>query len=121
MKRSSTTYSKKCGVEKKEGGGYGGGSGGGGGGSTSGGSMIKIKASHGSYHHDITVPAQSTFGDLKKVLAPETGLEPKEQRLLFRGKAKDDEEFLHIVGLTDLSKVIILLEDPTAKRGSLRK
>lgn len=24
--------------------------------------MIKIKVSHGSYHHEVTVPAQSTFG-----------------------------------------------------------
>lgn len=27
------------------------------------GPMIKIKVSHGSYHYDITVPAQSTFGN----------------------------------------------------------
>lgn len=27
-------------------------------------SMIKIKVSHGSYHHEVTVPAQSTFGKL---------------------------------------------------------
>ena len=24
--------------------------------------MIKTKVSHGSYHHEVTVPAQSTFG-----------------------------------------------------------
>lgn len=24
--------------------------------------MIKIKVSHGSYHHEVIVPAQSTFG-----------------------------------------------------------
>ena len=29
----------------------------------SSGPMIKIEVSHGSYHHDITVPAQSTFGN----------------------------------------------------------
>lgn len=27
------------------------------------GPTIKIKVSHGSYQHEITVPAQSTFGD----------------------------------------------------------
>lgn len=26
--------------------------------------MIKIKVSYGSYHHDLTVPAQSTFGKI---------------------------------------------------------
>lgn len=32
-------------------------------GDASSGTMINIKVSHGSYHHDITVPAQSTFGN----------------------------------------------------------
>ncbi|KAL7173121.1 hypothetical protein ACSBR2_032568 [Camellia fascicularis] len=90
------------------------------GGGGCGGPMIKIKVSHGSSHHDITIPAQSTFGDLKRVLAHETGLEPKEQRLLFRGKEKDDEECLHMVGVVDMSKVI-LLEDPASKERKLEE
>lgn len=53
-------------------------------------------------------------GDLKRVLASETGLEPKEQRLLYKGKEKDDEECLDMVGVKDMSK-IILLEDPASK------
>lgn len=32
-------------------------------GDASSGPMIKIKVSHGAYHHDIAVPAQSTFGN----------------------------------------------------------
>ena len=36
------------------------------------------------------------------------------QRLLFRGKEKDDDECLHIAGVEDTSK-IILLEDPASK------
>ncbi|TKY56506.1 BAG family molecular chaperone regulator 4 [Spatholobus suberectus] len=82
--------------------------------------MIKIKVSHGSYHHEVTVPAQSTFGHLKRVLTSETGLEPKEQRLLFRGKEKEDEECLHMVGVKDMSKVI-LLEDPASKERKLEE
>ncbi|XP_039054071.1 BAG family molecular chaperone regulator 4-like isoform X2 [Hibiscus syriacus] len=82
--------------------------------------MIKIKVSHGSYHHDIALPAQSTFGDLKIVVAQETGLEPKEQRLLFQGKEKDDEECLHMVGVKDMSKVV-LLEDPATKERKLEE
>ncbi|KAK8988459.1 hypothetical protein V6N11_029849 [Hibiscus sabdariffa] len=80
--------------------------------------MIKIKVSHGSYLHDIALPAQSTFGGLKRVLAQETGLEPKEQRLLFQGKEKDDGECLHMVGVKDMSKVV-LLEDPASKERKL--
>ncbi|KAL5580689.1 hypothetical protein UlMin_013131 [Ulmus minor] len=89
-------------------------------GDSSSGAMIKIKVSHGSYHHDISVPSQSTFGDLKKVLAHETGLQPKEQRLLFQGKEKEDEECLEMVGVKDLSK-IILLEDPASKEKKLQE
>ncbi|XP_020537492.1 BAG family molecular chaperone regulator 4 isoform X2 [Jatropha curcas] len=84
------------------------------------GPMIKIKVSHYSYHYEITVPAQSTFGDLKKVLVQETGLESKEQRLLFRGKEKEDNECLHMVGVKDMSKVI-LLEDPACKERKLEE
>lgn len=59
-------------------------------------------------------------GDLKRVLAHETGLEPNEQRLLFRGKEKDDNEFLHMAGLEDMSKVI-LMEDPASKERKLEE
>ena len=57
---------------------------------------------------------------MKRVLAQETGLEPKEQRLLFRGKEKDDEECLHMVGVKDTSKVV-LLEDPASKERKLKE
>ncbi|KAM1494753.1 hypothetical protein ACFX15_028653 [Malus domestica] len=82
--------------------------------------MIKIKVSHGSYYHDLIVHAQSTFGDLKRVLAHDTGLEPKEQRLLIRGKEKEDNECLHIAGVKDMSK-IVLLEDPASKEKKLEE
>lgn len=51
---------------------------------------------------------------MKKVLEKETGLEPHEQRLLFRGKEKDDDDCLHMTGIKDMSKVV-LLEDPVSK------
>ena len=76
----------------------------------------------GEWHSGIE--AQLLFcsmeGDLKRVLAQETGLEPKEQRLLFRGKEKEDEECLHMAGLKDMSKVI-LLEDPASKERKLKE
>ncbi|KAE9606023.1 putative molecular chaperone regulator BAG-1 [Lupinus albus] len=82
--------------------------------------MIKIMVSHGSYYHDINVPAQSTFGHVKSVLTSETGLEPKEQRLLFKGKEKEDEECLHMVGVKHMSK-IVLFEDPSSKERKLEE
>ncbi|XP_042515141.1 BAG family molecular chaperone regulator 4 isoform X1 [Macadamia integrifolia] len=82
------------------------------------GPTIKVKVSHGSYQHEVNVPAQATFGELKKVIVQETGLEPKEQRLLFRGKEKEDDECLHMVGVKDMSKVV-LMEDPASKEKKL--
>ncbi|MQL71110.1 hypothetical protein Taro_003403 [Colocasia esculenta] len=84
------------------------------------GPLIRVKVSHGTYQHEVTVPAQSTFGELKKVLAQETGLEPQEQRLLFRGKEKDNDDCLHMAGVKDSSKVI-LMEDPASKERKLEE
>ncbi|GKB09395.1 LAG1 longevity assurance homolog 3-like protein [Tanacetum coccineum] len=43
-------------------------------------------------------------GDLKKILARETNLEAKDQRLLFKGKEKGDGERLDMAGVKDMSK-----------------
>jgi hypothetical protein len=48
-----------------------------------------------------------------------TGLEPREQRLLFRGKEREDGDHLHMVGVRDRDKVL-LLEDPALKDMKLR-
>ncbi|KAJ0765262.1 putative Ubiquitin-like domain, molecular chaperone regulator BAG [Helianthus annuus] len=80
--------------------------------------IISIKVSHESYHHHLSVPSVSTFGDLKKILARMINLEAKDQRLLFRGKEKGDDERLDMAGVKDMSKVI-LLEDPASKERKL--
>ncbi|KAM1597858.1 hypothetical protein PS2_032719 [Malus domestica] len=59
-------------------------------------------------HFELFLPAHSTFGDMKKHLAQNTDLEPKEQRLFFRGVEKADEEHLDIVGVKNNSKVLLL-------------
>jgi hypothetical protein len=43
-----------------------------------------------------------------------TGLEPKEHRLLFKGKESQNEDYLHMVGVRDGDKVL-LLEDRKLK------
>lgn len=45
-------------------------------------------------------------------------LEPKEQRLLFKGKEREDNEYLHMVGVRDRDKVL-MLEDPAIKEKKL--
>ncbi|KAI5674973.1 hypothetical protein M9H77_05923 [Catharanthus roseus] len=84
------------------------------------GPMIKVKVSHDSYYHDLTVPTHSTFGEMKQVLAQKTSLDPSVQRLLFRGKEKDDHEYLHIAGVEDMSK-LILMEDPASREKKLEE
>nr|CAD1844103.1 unnamed protein product [Ananas comosus var. bracteatus] len=58
-------------------------------------------------------------GELKRVLSLETRLEPQEQRILFRGK-KDNDECLHMAGVKDIAKVV-LLEDPASKKRKLEQ
>lgn len=57
-------------------------------------------------------------GELKMILALVTGLEPREQRLLFKGKEREDGEYLHMVGVRDKDKVL-LLQDPAIKEMKL--
>ena len=59
-------------------------------------------------------------GDLKNLLVQETGLEPKDQRLLFRGKEIDDQESLQHVGVKDRSK-LLLLEKMASKERKLEE
>ncbi|XP_022144063.1 BAG family molecular chaperone regulator 4 isoform X2 [Momordica charantia] len=84
---------------------------------SSSGPMISVSVTHGHgpAKYKILLPAQSTFGDMKKHLVAKTGLQPEEQRLLFRGKEKDDDEHLHTAGVKDMSK-ILLLENHTSKQ-----
>ncbi|KAK7266847.1 hypothetical protein RIF29_19504 [Crotalaria pallida] len=85
---------------------------------SSGEEMISIRVSTVSQWHDISIDATSTFGELKMILSLVTFLEPKGQRLLFKGKERDDNEFLHMVGVRDKDKVL-LLEDPAIKEKKL--
>ncbi|PIN17798.1 hypothetical protein CDL12_09535 [Handroanthus impetiginosus] len=80
--------------------------------------MITIRVSTVSQWHDISVQATSTFGELKVLLSILTNLEPREQRLLFKGKEREDHEHLHMVGVRDKDKVL-MLEDPAIKERKL--
>ncbi|KAK4426095.1 BAG family molecular chaperone regulator 2 [Sesamum alatum] len=80
--------------------------------------MITIRVSTVSQCHDISVRATSTFGELKIILSLLTKLGAEEQRLLFKGKEREDEEHLHMVGVRDKDKVL-MLEDPAIKERKL--
>lgn len=76
--------------------------------------LIKINVSHGPSHHELHVPAHCTFGHVKKVIEQQTGLESEKQRILFRGKEKEDGENLQEAGVRDDSKILVL-EDVVRK------
>ncbi|KAJ4974882.1 hypothetical protein NE237_008056 [Protea cynaroides] len=82
--------------------------------------MIRLRVSTVTQWHDISIEPTSTFGELKTILSVVTGLEPREQRVLYRGKEREDEEFLHMVGVRDMDKVLVL-EDPAIKERKLYK
>uniref|UniRef100_A0A0D6R169 Ubiquitin-like domain-containing protein n=1 Tax=Araucaria cunninghamii TaxID=56994 RepID=A0A0D6R169_ARACU len=75
---------------------------------------VKLRVTYGSMRLEISINLQTTFGELKKLLAVETGLQPNEQRLIFRGKERDSNDFLDISGVKDKSK-IVLIEDPSSR------
>uniref|UniRef100_A0ACD5UBE9 Uncharacterized protein n=1 Tax=Avena sativa TaxID=4498 RepID=A0ACD5UBE9_AVESA len=82
--------------------------------------VITVRVSTGfSSWHEVSIGATCTFGELKVILSMVTGLEPREQRLLFRGKEREDSDHLHMVGVRDSDKVL-LLEDPALKDMKLR-
>ncbi|XP_020677006.1 BAG family molecular chaperone regulator 1-like isoform X2 [Dendrobium catenatum] len=70
--------------------------------------MINVRVSTGLRWLHISISATATFG-----------LEPREQRLLFKGKEKEDGDHLHMVGVKEGDKVL-LLEDPAIKERKLR-
>ncbi|KFK25675.1 hypothetical protein AALP_AA8G144800 [Arabis alpina] len=80
--------------------------------------LISIRVSTFAHSRDLSIEATSTFGELKMVLSLLTGLGPKQQRLLFKGKERENDEFLHMVGVGDKDKVL-LLEDPAFKEKKL--
>lgn len=81
--------------------------------------VIMVRVSTGFSWHDVSIGATRTFGELKVILSMATGLQPREQRLLFRGKEREDTDHLHMVGVGDKDKVL-LLEDPALKDMKLR-
>ncbi|KAK1438796.1 hypothetical protein QVD17_04607 [Tagetes erecta] len=80
--------------------------------------VMMVRVVTGSRWHDISIHPTSTFGELKMILSVVTGLEPKEQRLLFKGKEREDEDYLHMVGVRDNDKVL-MFQDPTIKERKL--
>ncbi|KAM3340406.1 formin-2 [Capsicum galapagoense] len=79
-------------------------------------STITIKLSYASQQFDLPVPPEFTFGEVKSILSSIIDLEPKVQKLLFRGKEKEDHEYLHLAGVKDNSKMLVMEEETVEDR-----
>ncbi|XP_043700087.1 BAG family molecular chaperone regulator 3-like [Telopea speciosissima] len=76
--------------------------------------ILGLRIAYGALRYEISINSQATFGELKKLLAAETGMQPAEQSLLYRGKKRENGEYLDMCGVKDRSKVV-MMEDPASK------
>lgn len=75
---------------------------------------LRLRIVYGVLRYEISINSQATFGELKKLLTANSGLQPDEQKVLFRGKERQNGEYLDRCGAKNRSKVI-LTEDPQSK------
>lgn len=54
------------------------------------------------------------LGELKKILAGQTGLNPQDQKLIYKEKERDSKVFLDVAGVKNGSK-LVLVEDELSK------
>ncbi|GAA0164552.1 chaperone [Lithospermum erythrorhizon] len=75
---------------------------------------IKVRVKYGSSYHEVNISSQASFGDLKKMLAEQTGLHHQDQKILYKDKERDSKSFIDYVGVKNGSK-LVLLEDEISK------
>ncbi|OAY25202.1 BAG family molecular chaperone regulator 3 [Manihot esculenta] len=75
--------------------------------------ILRLRVAYGALRYEISVNSQATFGELKKLLMAETGLQPGDQKIMFRGKERENGQYLELCGVKDKSKVL-LIEDPAS-------
>ncbi|KAJ8631412.1 hypothetical protein MRB53_024735 [Persea americana] len=57
---------------------------------------LRLRVAYGTFRYEISIKSQATFGELKKLLTAETGLQPGEQRLLFRDPSSREKRFIEM-------------------------
>ncbi|KAK9079679.1 hypothetical protein SSX86_001352 [Deinandra increscens subsp. villosa] len=71
---------------------------------------IKVKVKYCSSYHEITIKSQATFGELKKMLAGRTGLNPLDQKLVYKDKERDSKSYLDVAGVKDGSRMMLFID-----------
>ncbi|XP_010919227.1 BAG family molecular chaperone regulator 2 [Elaeis guineensis] len=75
---------------------------------------IRVRVKYGAVYHEIYLSSQTTFGELKKLLSPRTGLHPEDQKLIYKGKVRSSKAYLDLSGVKDGSKMVVV-EDAAAQ------
>ncbi|XP_051115119.1 BAG family molecular chaperone regulator 1-like isoform X2 [Andrographis paniculata] len=81
---------------------------------------IRVRVRHGSSSHEVTVSSQASFGELKRIVAERTGVKEQDQKVSFREKERDSNEFLDVCEVRDGSKVV-MVEDALRRLESTDK
>lgn len=71
---------------------------------------IKVKVKYGSTYHEVNIKCQATFGELKKMLVRPTGLNPLDQKLVYKDKERDSKAYLDVAGVKDGSRMVLFLD-----------
>ncbi|XP_022927628.1 BAG family molecular chaperone regulator 3-like [Cucurbita moschata] len=75
--------------------------------------ILRLRVAFGAVRFEIPISSQATFGELKRALTAETGLEAAEQKVIYRGRERENGEYLEGCGVKNRSKVV-LVEDPAS-------
>ncbi|KAM7257316.1 hypothetical protein ACFE04_013057 [Oxalis oulophora] len=82
---------------------------------------IRLKVKYCSSYNYIRISPQASFGDLKKILAVQTGLHPEEQKLIYKNKERDSKTFLDVSRVKDGSKIVLIEDTASKERRRLEK
>ncbi|KAL6556769.1 hypothetical protein OROHE_006645 [Orobanche hederae] len=77
---------------------------------------IKVKVTYGSSHHQVIISSQASFGELKKMVAGQTGLHTEDQKLIFKEKERDSKSFLDVCDVKDGSKIVLIEDEMSRER-----
>ncbi|CAA7409264.1 unnamed protein product [Spirodela intermedia] len=83
--------------------------------------VVRVRVVYGAARHEVSVSSQVTFGELKKVLAGDTDLQPADQRLLYKGKERGNCEYLDTCGVKNRSKIILMEDVSSVERRYLER
>lgn len=77
---------------------------------------LRLRIAYGALRYDICVSSMATFGVVKKIMSDETGLKAEEQRVIYKGKERENGEYLDVCGVKDKSKLVLIQDASSIER-----